>query len=239
MVVIFLIVIIIYAIYGYAYFGNTTFIDNDGNHCKSLLSCIGLSLYNGIINGNLVDAMESADMTHANDDFAARFFYDILFAITIGQLLMNMVTGIITDAFGGMRGNTDSRRAMYKSESFIGGLTEADLDSVPGIYPSDLDETSHHIWNYIYYSAWLESKDKSNDNGLESYIRDCLKKKDQSWLPHKTCFSLQAQQLLSNEKQHESISEIQILKELIVQNLKDSSSSSSSSSSSLSESKKV
>jgi hypothetical protein len=217
LVVIFLIVIIIYAIYAYAYFGNSSFIDGDGNHCESLLSCIGLSLYNAILNGNLVGAMESADMIHANDTFAARFFYDILFAVTVGQLLMNMVTGIITDAFGSLRGNTESRRAVYQSESFIAGLSEPDLDSVAGIYPSDLDKTQHNMWSYVYYAAYIESREPSHDTGLEAYVRDCLNKKEQSWLPHKNCYSLQAQKLLSEEKNQQSLSEIEVLK-LILQN---------------------
>lgn len=231
LVVIFLIVIIIYAIYGYAYFGNSTFVDGNGDSCNSLLSCIGMSLYNGILNGNLVSAMQSADMVHANDSFAGRFFYDILFAVTVGQLLMNMVTGIITDAFGSMRGNTETRRGIYNSESFISGLSEGDLELVEGIYPRDLDAQQHNIWHYIFYAAWLEGKDKCNDNGLESFVRNCLKNKDQSWMPHKACFQLQAQLLLAEKKQQESIiekqqdssSEIQALKDLILQNLKVSS----------------
>jgi hypothetical protein len=132
-----------------------------------------------------------------------------------------MVTGIITDAFGGIRSNTDSRRAMYKSESFIAGLTESDLDCVAGIYPSDLDKKQHNIWNYIYYAAYIESKDKVNDSGLESYVRSCIKKKDQSWMPHKICFALQAQKLLSEDTLQESISELQALKEKAQQSISE------------------
>lgn len=119
-----------------------------------------------------------------------------------------------------MRGDTDARRAIYSSESFLSGLNAADLDSVAGIYPSDLDKRQQNIWNYIYYCAWLESKDKSNDTGLETYVRDCLSKKDQSWMPHKTCFALQGQLLLSEseaQKEQEAVSEIQALKDLIMQ----------------------
>jgi len=116
-------------------------------------------------------------------------------------------------------------------------LTEADLDSVPGIYPSDLDEQQHNIWSYIYYgilslfillyiiyikyhhhlAAYIESRDPINDTGLESYVRDCLNKKEQSWLPHKNCYSLQAQKLLSGEKTQQSLSDIEVLKALILQ----------------------
>lgn len=92
LVVIFLIVIIIYAIYAYAYFGSLMFLpDSDGNTCESLLSCIGLTLYQGILNGNLLSLLQPpTDSVSVNESYAARFFYDILFAVSVGQLLMNM-----------------------------------------------------------------------------------------------------------------------------------------------------
>ena len=41
------------------------------------------------------------------------------------------------------------------------------------------------MWNYVYYRAYLEYKERTEYNGNESYIADKLSKFDISWIPVK------------------------------------------------------
>jgi len=48
----------------------------------------------------------------------------------------------------------------------------------------------HSIWNYLYYIVYLQSKDKLEYNGTESYIYDKLQSDDLSWFPIQRAMSL-------------------------------------------------
>lgn len=43
----------------------------------------------------------------------------------------------------------------------------------------------HYLWNYIYFKAYLQQKDRSSYDGNESYIFDKIEKSDVSWFPIK------------------------------------------------------
>lgn len=145
LVVIFLIVLCIYGIFGYALFSPVEYLSAAGSggnstdvHCGSMISCLGLVIYGGVRSSDIASVMEPS-YPGSVYDFQSRFFYDLLFYITIGALLFNMVTGIIVDKFSELRDDTDSRRKGLESQSFISGLDDEELDELP-IEPSDLDE---------------------------------------------------------------------------------------------------
>lgn len=39
------------------------------------------------------------------------------------------------------------------------------------------------MWNYVYYMSYLDNKNKSEFNGIETYISNKLKNQDNSWFP--------------------------------------------------------
>jgi len=48
----------------------------------------------------------------------------------------------------------------------------------------------HYIWNYMYFLVYLETKDKFEYNGTESYIYDKIEADDLSWFPIQRAKSL-------------------------------------------------
>ena len=203
LIVIFLIVLVIYGIFGYAFFGPGSFLSAAGNgtdqpdlHCESLVSCLGLVLYGGIRSSDIASVMEPTYPGNPDQDFASRFFYDLLFFITIGALLFNMVTGIIVDTFSELRSDTDNRREGLENSSFVAGLTEEDLDDTD-TSPGELDETTHSLWQYINYIVFLRSKDEDEYNGIESWIAESVKKNEPDWLPRYNCCSMQKMNIAS------------------------------------------
>jgi len=120
LVVIFLVVLVIFGIFGYAYFSPGMFlsqagalninaqgqlVQNSDINCESMMDCLGLVLYGGIRSSDIASVMQQVypNSEVAGFDFAGRFFYDLLFFITIGALLFNMLTGIIVDTFSELR----------------------------------------------------------------------------------------------------------------------------------------
>jgi len=41
------------------------------------------------------------------------------------------------------------------------------------------------MWNYVFYKAYLNFKEKTEFNGYESYVHDKIEKNDISWFPIK------------------------------------------------------
>lgn len=41
------------------------------------------------------------------------------------------------------------------------------------------------MWNYIFYEAYLQFKEKTEYNGDESYIASKIERNDISWIPKK------------------------------------------------------
>ena len=39
------------------------------------------------------------------------------------------------------------------------------------------------MWNYIFYMAYLDFKDETEFNGIETYIHRKIKKKEIDWFP--------------------------------------------------------
>ncbi len=39
------------------------------------------------------------------------------------------------------------------------------------------------MWNYVFYTAYLNSKDHTDYTGIESYISEKLSVSDVSWFP--------------------------------------------------------
>jgi len=56
------------------------------------------------------------------------------------------------------------------------------------------------MWNYVYYNAYLQYKDKTEYNGDESYVADKISNFDVSWIPSKRTSSISATKNLDEEK---------------------------------------
>lgn len=39
------------------------------------------------------------------------------------------------------------------------------------------------MWNYIFFTAYLDWKEKTDYSGIESYVAKKLEEEDESWVP--------------------------------------------------------
>lgn len=98
-----------------------------------------------------------------------------------------MIQGIIIDTFGSLRENLAEKLKDQQYTCFVCGFDMEKLDK-----SSDSDKGfdfhikyEHHMWNYVFYVAYLEFKDQTEYDGYESYVKKKLDALDLSWLPIK------------------------------------------------------
>lgn len=159
-------------------------------HCDSLTECVALVFYGGI---RTFDVTALMDPTFpGNYNFSTRIWYDILFFITLGMLLSNMLTGIIVDTFADLRGETQERNNMLTSETFISGLDNDTIEASGGATNFDtIQNESQNMWNYVYFIFYLKKKNPALYDGLEAYVAACVDSGDHSWLPKRTCAAME------------------------------------------------
>ena len=95
--------------------------------------------------------------------------YDLTFYIVIIILLLNLIFGIIIDAFADLRDQRNEVKAEVKEKCFICGLTASTFESKK---ISFLDHVSreHNVYSYIYYIIYLSSKPPNECTGIEKYV---------------------------------------------------------------------
>jgi hypothetical protein len=194
LVFLYLIVMSIFGVFGYVYFTPQAFAGADAvdRQCTTMIDCLSLVLYNGIIDSSLGAALASiypGTSDGAGNTYTSRFFFDLAFYICVGALLVNMVTGVIVDTFSSLRDETEQRRKGLESQSFVSGLSQEDLENTP-LGPRDLDQREHSVWGYVYYICFIRAKDSNDHNGIESYVSACIAEDDEGWFPRHTCCAL-------------------------------------------------
>lgn len=101
------------------------------------------------------------------------------------ELMINIVAGIIIDTYVDLNDDYNEQQDEKKNTCFICGLDKNDLDK--GI-DTNKDfayhiQQNHHMWNYIFYYAYLSDKETTDYNGNETYIYTKIMADENSWFP--------------------------------------------------------
>ena len=102
----------------------------------------------------------------------------------IGILLIEIISGIIIDTFADLRQINKDIRDDSKSLCFICDKTRDELEKEDGFdYHT---QQQHNLWDYLFYIAYLDTKNKSEGKALttaDRYVVEKLEKEDHTWLP--------------------------------------------------------
>jgi hypothetical protein len=157
--------------------------------CSNVLRCLATIFYFNNKNDNGIAAyLKEYDLgaEHPNP-FNARFFYDQLFNLIVKILIIQMVAGIIIDNFAKLRNQEWSMIQDMNNVCTICGLKKEEIEKVYdrfGRSYNDHIQKDHNIFNYIYYIIYLYKKDKTEFNGMETFINDMVfHVKDITWFP--------------------------------------------------------
>ena len=197
--ILWIILIYYFSIIGYVWFRNTEFPRPDKD-CNSLLKCVATIFHqnnrmdNGI-SGYLIPRNEK----QSKNPFTWRFFYDEVGNLMLKILIVNMISGIIIDNFAALR---KSETEMINDMNNICTICSLKKDKILKIYKNygkDYDthkNNDHFVFNYIFYIIYLYEKEKTELNGMESYIYEsAFIQKDIIWFPIKKLYIAKPEEL--------------------------------------------
>jgi hypothetical protein len=178
----------------FIYYSDVFDIKENNMSCDGLLECylsvINVGLRSG---GGLGDALGAP----AKDDmftFWVRMAFDFLFFIAISVIMLQVIFGIILDAFGGMRDKRSDLMEDINNKCFICGTDRSDLELYGKGWKYHF-QNEHSPYAYLSFLVYLLDKDKADCSGVEKFAKEKLEKIDTTFLPSTS-------KLLATHKQH-------------------------------------
>merc|ERR1711871_778623 len=107
-------------------------------------------------------------------------------------ILVAIISGIIIDAFAGLREDATGIKDDEEGVCFICGKERGDFDSA-GIDFDTHKSVNHNPWRYAAFRKYLALKSESEYSGQESYVKDCMDNGDLSFFPIDRSLELEVQ----------------------------------------------
>lgn len=153
-------VIYIYSYIAFLFFRDT-FVNNDeeegtsdvNNYCDSLIYCFTSTLNNGLRSGGGIgDVLQN--LVRTNEKYWQRYVYDLTFFMIIIIIMLNLVFGIIIDAFADMRDDRNSIEEDIQDKCFICGISRFDFE-IKNKSWFDHVKIEHNVYSYLYYILYV------------------------------------------------------------------------------------
>ncbi|KAL4426931.1 hypothetical protein ABPG74_012931 [Tetrahymena malaccensis] len=144
----------------------------DEKTCNSMLSCMITLTLSGVV-GN----------SNTHWEFST-FITDTVYFVFMSILFTNIISGIMTDTFAEMRDKRNFIESDKKNRCYICGVERATLEKKDLIFEEHIKK--HNLWEYLFYIQSIILKEETEYTGIESIIKDKLKKDDITWIPNNT-----------------------------------------------------
>ena len=203
----------VYSLIG-LYFLHERFQDNDvGALCRDAYSCLLASLNLGLrAGGGIADVIQKFKYDPEDKtSYLVHTLFDLSFFIIIVTILLNLIFGMIIDAFGDLRDEKSSNEEDMENVCFICGLQRSEYERTDNFEKHIAKE--HNMWVYLAYLIYIQDKARLYSTEMtdtEDYVSDRYHNKDYIWIPIGRSLTLE-RHLVKGEKQKKS--EIEKLKE--------------------------
>ena len=197
--ILWIILIYYFSIIGYVWFRDTEFPRTDKD-CNSSLKCVATIFHqNNRMDNGISGYLKPRNDKPRKNPFTWRFFYDEIGNLMLKILIVNMISGIIIDNFGALRKSENEMIYDINNICTICSLKKDKIIKVYKNYGKDYTthrDVDHSIFNYIFYIIYLYKKEKTELNGMESYIYECaFIQKDITWFPIKKLYIAKPEEL--------------------------------------------
>jgi hypothetical protein len=197
--ILWIILIYYFSIIGYLWLRENHFPRPDKD-CNSLLKCVATIFHqNNRMDNGISGYLTPRNSKASKNPFTLRFFYDEIGNLMLKILIGNMISGIIIDNFAALR---KSETEMIYDMNNICTICALKKDKITKIYKnygkdySTHQNIDHSVFNYIFYIIYLYKKEKTELNGMESYIYDsAFVQKDITWFPNKKLYIAKPEEL--------------------------------------------
>jgi len=164
--------------------------------CNNMFQCFMAYLYLSIRDNGVKEVLREFDPPRniveafiGQDLFILAILWDITYWLLFILILVAIITGIVIDAFGGMREAKEADESDLKANCFVCNLARFPLDQTVGF--------DHHVraehnprW-YLFFLMYLRGKAETQMTGQERYVFDRVwPSQDYRWLPRETTFSV-------------------------------------------------
>jgi inositol 1,4,5-triphosphate receptor type 1 len=179
-------VLYIYGVIAYA--GYQVYYDDPGNssHCKTLFQCVVSAIRLGLLNGAI---LTNGDALYEDEGLASQFglyiprtIFDITFFVIVTTVGLNIIFGIIVDAFSELRDERYKTEADQKGSCFICNYQAYEFERRAKGFKHHVKH-EHNMWDYIYFSLELDRIDSSNQNAIQQYVYDQIEEGDTNFFP--------------------------------------------------------
>lgn len=117
--------------------------------------------------------------------------FDFTFFVVVMILLLNVVFGIIIDAFGNMREYANKLQDDIENKCYVCGLAKFELDTKGEGWYRHIYE-SHNVYNYLYFLIYLDKKDIGDCSGVEKFAKELSERNDIAFFPIGRSMSIEA-----------------------------------------------
>jgi len=110
--------------------------------------------------------------------------FTIFYTVAITLVLLNVIFGIIIDAFGQLRDEQDETARLLLNTCFICGKDRNDFDDpkVAGNFEHHINH-EHNVWHYICFLVLIYNKKSTELTGAEHFVKEELKRSKLDWFP--------------------------------------------------------
>ena len=197
--ILWIILIYYFSIIGYVWFRDSEFPRPDKD-CNSLLKCVATIFHqNNKMDNGISGYLKKRNEKPSKNPFTWRFFYDEIGNLMLKILIVNMISGIIIDNFAALRKSETDMIYDMNNICTICSLKKDKIIKVYKNYGKDYyahQNIDHFVFNYIFYIIYLYKKEKTELNGMESYIYEsAFVQKDITWFPIKKLYIAKPEEL--------------------------------------------
>eukprot|EP01135_Chromosphaera_perkinsii_P006243 Nk52_evm4s470 gene=Nk52_evmTU4s470 len=196
-----LIIIYLFAVYGFLFLDKDFNID-DEERCDTLFLCLITSIHQGLRSGGGIgDVLNPRQAT--DEGFYTRIMYDIAFFIIIIIVILNIIFGIIIDTFADLRTEKSEQDEFLKNHCFMCGIAKEEFERDASGFDKHIDRYygPHSLWNYLYFMVYVLRKDTTEFTGPEQFVYEMCEEENIDWFPLHQALSLSRSKGEDEEKE--------------------------------------
>ncbi|OQR96552.1 hypothetical protein ACHHYP_15419 [Achlya hypogyna] len=176
------VVVYVYTAVGYMLFHeHYGVLDEANTGCRTLMECV-MTHFNQGLRQDIASVMHIVSWHNNPTISVLRLGFDVSYWLIICVLLLNIIGGIIIDAFGELRDHRSSIEKDMESNCFICGIDSLQFQRHGRGFDQHVRH-EHNMWQYMFYRQHLNEKAPQDYTGQESYVAALLRTGETAFYP--------------------------------------------------------
>lgn len=176
---------------------------DDNNICTNMFQCVLAYIFVALRGDGVKDLMGDLDIPlnvidsvlPENGFFLPLLLWDFAYNWLFIYVLLAIITGIVIDAFGGLRDEKDAAEQDLRAVCFVCNLPRFNIDQ-GGIGFDKHVKTEHNPHWYLFFLIYLRRRSPGQLSTQEKYVLHKVwpasGNPQYDWIPRERCFSIQS-----------------------------------------------